>query len=812
MKYPSTLLALAIAAGAFFSALNSAPAQGTAFTYQGRLNNGGNSASGNYDLVFALYNDPSLGSQQGTAVTNGALAVTGGLFTAALDFGATPLSGQPLWLQILVRTNGNGAFATLLPRQQLTPTPYAIFANTASNLSGALPATQLSGTIANGNLPASPGFSGTVSASSFSGNGASLASLNANNLSGGTVPLARLSGLTSNQLDAVTWQQATNLNGGNAASLGGLSSSNFWRLGGNNVAAGQFIGSTNNQAVDFWVNGARGLRLEPTANDASHAGIVNVVGGAPVNFIAAGSIGSVIAGGGAANYNGAAYTNSVSADWAFLGGGQNNSIQQSAYNSFLGGGLQNSIQVNAYDSFLGGGNQNSLQPFAVYSFLGGGSQNSILFNAAYSFLGGGSLNTNGASYSVVPGGFRNYAGGQYSFAAGDNAQATNDGAFVWADSQGAPFGSTTANQFNVRANGGVRFVTSGAGVTVDGQAMLAGNNGGSLTNVNAASLGGLSSSNFWQLGGNNLTAGQFIGSLNNQAVELRVNGMRGMRLEPTTTDGSHSNIVNLVNGSSANFVALGVYGATISGGGAGNFFGASTNSVTGDFGTVGGGENNSSGQDATVSGGYLNTSSGQYATVGGGEANASRAQYATAGGGAGNQATNSYATVPGGRNNTAGGQSSFAAGFYAQAINNGAFVWADSQGTPFNSTANDQFLVRANGGVGINTNNPKATLDVNGSLRINSGTVFTNFQAGQSAMASGASSSYTNLTITFPKAFVTTPRIMATVNADPAWDVPDTFVVSVRKVSPTNCVVNILRVDSPSGWSQLLRVNWIAWE
>src|SRR5208283_1667721 len=33
----------------------------------------------------------------------------------------------------------------------------------------------------------------------------------------------------------------------------------------------------------------------------------------------------------------------------------------------------------------------------------------------------------------------------------------------------APFTSTTSNQFNVRAGGGVNFMTSGSGVTVDGQ-------------------------------------------------------------------------------------------------------------------------------------------------------------------------------------------------------------------------------------------------------------------------------------------------------------------------------------------------------
>ena len=40
--------------------VNALQAQGTAFTYQGRLNDGGSPATGNYDLTFALYNSPSM--------------------------------------------------------------------------------------------------------------------------------------------------------------------------------------------------------------------------------------------------------------------------------------------------------------------------------------------------------------------------------------------------------------------------------------------------------------------------------------------------------------------------------------------------------------------------------------------------------------------------------------------------------------------------------------------------------------------------------------------------------------------------------
>jgi len=54
--------------------------------------------------------------------------------------------------------------------------------------------------------------------------------------------------------------------------------------------------------------------------------------------------------------------------------------------------------------------------------------------------------------------------------------------------------------------------------------------------------------------------------------------------------------------------------------------------------------------------------------------------------------------------------------------------------------------------------------------------------------------------------------VLATASADPNWNVSDTFVVSVRTVSTTACVLNILRADSATGWSQVLRVSWLAWE
>ena len=128
--------------------LPSAVAQSTAFTYQGQLTDNGSPASGIYDLRFTIYDAVSFGNVVSGVLTNAATPVVNGLFSVTLDFGAGAFTGPGRWLQLEARTNGGGAFTALLPRQQLLPTPYAIMANTASNLLGALPAAKLTGTIA----------------------------------------------------------------------------------------------------------------------------------------------------------------------------------------------------------------------------------------------------------------------------------------------------------------------------------------------------------------------------------------------------------------------------------------------------------------------------------------------------------------------------------------------------------------------------------------------------------------------------------------------------------------------------------------
>src|SRR5450432_1491602 len=126
-KFPYLFITLAL-----WSAINlqltTARAQGTGFTYQGRLNNGSAAAGGSYDLTFMLFNANASGVVIAGPVTNSATVVSNGLFTTTVDFGAGVFTGTSNWLEIAVRTNGSGVFATLYPRQQLTPTPYALYA------------------------------------------------------------------------------------------------------------------------------------------------------------------------------------------------------------------------------------------------------------------------------------------------------------------------------------------------------------------------------------------------------------------------------------------------------------------------------------------------------------------------------------------------------------------------------------------------------------------------------------------------------------------------------------------------------------
>ena len=168
MKTKLHILALTLAFGLQpLAFLHAASPLGTAFTYQGCLNDGGQPANGSYDLRFAVFDAVSGPSQIGGVLTNVATLVANGLFTVTLDFGPGVFTGEARWLEIGVRANGSPAdFTTLSPRTPLTPAPYALLAGNVP--AGAIGNAQL----APGAVNASNIMSGTITAQQLAPNSA----------------------------------------------------------------------------------------------------------------------------------------------------------------------------------------------------------------------------------------------------------------------------------------------------------------------------------------------------------------------------------------------------------------------------------------------------------------------------------------------------------------------------------------------------------------------------------------------------------------------------------------------------------------
>ena len=138
----ATGLAAALPAGAPEAASDktlslSAPSAplGSAFTYQGQLEDGGALAEGSYDLSFALYDSLLNGAQQGITLTLEDVSVTEGLFTVSLDFGSSVFNGEQRFLQIGARPGASvDPFTALDPRQEVSAAPYALYALNAASV------------------------------------------------------------------------------------------------------------------------------------------------------------------------------------------------------------------------------------------------------------------------------------------------------------------------------------------------------------------------------------------------------------------------------------------------------------------------------------------------------------------------------------------------------------------------------------------------------------------------------------------------------------------------------------------------------
>ena len=416
---------------------SSAFSQPAAFTYQGRLNNGATLANGSYDLQFRIAADPLGNTYVGGTLASNGVPVVNGLFALRLDFGPGLFNGSNYWLEIGVRTNGAATFNTLTPRQELTSTPYAIFAGTASNFNGTVSSSQVSGTYGspvtfnNGANTFDGSFYGQFFGSTFIGGSF----------------VGNFIGSGSGLMDV-------------------------WHTGGNfgTTPASQFVGTTDNQPLNFRVNNQQVMSLIPTTNSP------NVAAGHPGNYVAPGIYGATIGGGGTPAYpGGTGLTNRVLGNFATVGGGAgnvasgainggdsatvaggwanqawgNNAVvaggaQNIVYgdNSSIGGGVLNIANTNApwstiaggYDNVINsqgatigggwyhvvdsnsslvtisGGYNNTIGTNAGFTTIGGGYHNSILSNGGSDTIAGGESNTNASYRSTIGGGWLNQIG------------------------------------------------------------------------------------------------------------------------------------------------------------------------------------------------------------------------------------------------------------------------------------------------------------------------------------------------------------------------------------------------------------------
>ena len=602
-------------------------AQGTAFTYQGQLNDGVSPANGTYDLRFGLFDAVSAGTQLGNTQTNSATSLSNGLFTVTLDFG-NQFPGAPRWLEIAVRTNGEPSFTVLNPRQKLTATPYAI---TASNITGIVGGTSLSGTYSSAVT-----FNNAVN--SFSGNGGGLTGLNANNLASGTVPAAALN--------------------------------NAWKIAGNSgtTPGTHFVGTTDNQSLDFRVNNRRAVRLQPNTNGAP-----TFIAGSSSNVVSANVPGAAIGGG---DQNFIQSFPFATSDFAAISGGSSNLIDYFSFNAAIAGGFQNTVGPNSYYSIIGGGLQNRMDYGAAYSAIVSGQSNSLDVFARYSVIGGGEANSIGylGLYSTVGGGKNNTirSNAQYAVITGgtDNLIQTN--------AQYSTISGGTDNQIG--------------------------------RDVTQSSIGGGGANAIY--GRTSVIAGGSGNTIETNAYESAIGGGFGNRIQAEANRST-------ISGGSFHDVSPAAHNAFVGGG---TRHKVSTNS---DHSTIAGGSNNTIDHDAEygfIGGGKLHTIAPQsaHAVIAGGDGNIASGEAPAIGGGTLNeiQPGTTYSTIVGGGGNLIGANSfgstiaggylnqitgnfGFAAGNQAQVNHPGTFAWAGGNTMPYASIFPNSVNLYASNGVSM---------------------------------------------------------------------------------------------------------------
>ena len=188
MRIQSIIAALALWVG-----LATAHAQGTAFTYQGRLRDQAGPVSGTYDFQLTVYDAASGGQGLGVFPLTATAVVSNGFFALTVDPGPGVFTGEARWLELGVRTNGPGEFTNPAQRQPFTATPYAIAAR------------QLTGPVAPENIAA-----GTITSTMLA-----TGSVASDQLADGAVSQAKLDPALAESLSTSPWARANVLSATN---------------------------------------------------------------------------------------------------------------------------------------------------------------------------------------------------------------------------------------------------------------------------------------------------------------------------------------------------------------------------------------------------------------------------------------------------------------------------------------------------------------------------------------------------------------------------------------------------------------------
>jgi hypothetical protein len=123
-------LYVAVAAALFLCTQPAVAQPDTAFNFQGRLTHQGAPANGQFDFQFRLMDAETGGTQIGPTVEQDGIAVSNGQFSTLLDFGLNAFDGTARWVETSVRVAGGATFDTLAPRQRVTASPFALYAQT----------------------------------------------------------------------------------------------------------------------------------------------------------------------------------------------------------------------------------------------------------------------------------------------------------------------------------------------------------------------------------------------------------------------------------------------------------------------------------------------------------------------------------------------------------------------------------------------------------------------------------------------------------------------------------------------------------